>query len=485
MNEYKIKITKVSEGYVTIAADTPAEALKEAELRFNVMGEELPDMEDTQRLMLSIDREPQKVFEAEKKEGPVDKDEVVAYLKAQGHPHPDLDGTLDEFLNPDARQVQYHESVRNNYFIGDVDRWFHLMDILGDELSFRAAMFIENSLYEEDFDSMDVNSVSDILDTPMETLRNRLKEMAENVLSSGELPENEHGITAQDVSYLVHALNLEESFSQAHETMEQPKIEEPDAKVYIEAGSVKREIYSGSIEECEQFCEDLNWVYKDENEFVWDLVFEDLREENREGKPEFRIFHCTEADIAEYGEAIKFWSNACGELHHHGKYMIAEADLPAPLRRAYQELWTEDSGSLCYLVETKKGYGIALINEYSEEYAKDCGLSMDEMFSCVMRDSGSIGADDHFMKADIYVSEHLGILECHEIVVVFPADIPENEFEAAVKRLDELSYQASEKAKNAKKKVGLQDQIKSAAARTGEADGNPKTKAKEPDKGIE
>ena len=44
------------------------------------------------------------------------------------------------------------------------------------------------------------------------------------------------------------------------------------AKVYmVSAGGVKHEIYSGSAEECTQFCEENNWVFRDENQFEWDL----------------------------------------------------------------------------------------------------------------------------------------------------------------------------------------------------------------------
>lgn len=47
----------------------------------------------------------------------------------------------------------------------------------------------------------------------------------------------------------------------------------------VSAGGVKREVYSGNLDECKQFCEDCNWVFKDENDFVWDLEMEDSRDE--------------------------------------------------------------------------------------------------------------------------------------------------------------------------------------------------------------
>lgn len=47
------------------------------------------------------------------------------------------------------------------------------------------------------------------------------------------------------------------------------------AKVYAVAGSVKHQVYSGTIEGCERFCQDNNWTYLDENEFEWNLEIEE------------------------------------------------------------------------------------------------------------------------------------------------------------------------------------------------------------------
>lgn len=49
-------------------------------------------------------------------------------------------------------------------------------------------------------------------------------------------------------------------------------MEEDPVRVYaVSAGGVKREIYSGSLEECTQFCNDNNWTFFDENRFEWNL----------------------------------------------------------------------------------------------------------------------------------------------------------------------------------------------------------------------
>ena len=153
-----------------------------------------------------------------------------------------------------------------------------------------------------------------------------------------------------------------------------------------------------------------------------------------------KVFHCTEAGIARYSEAIKYWSNSLGELHHHGQYDITEEELPAELKRAYHELWDDNTGSLCYLVETGKGYGIALINEYDECFAGDCGLTMEELFRSSVKDAQTIIADPAFAKAEIYLGKYMGFNECHELAVVFPADISAEEFRKAAESLNDIAY---------------------------------------------
>lgn len=42
--------------------------------------------------------------------------------------------------------------------------------------------------------------------------------------------------------------------------------------VYLMSGSVKKEFYRGTPAECEKFCEEHNWSYKDAHEFEWSLA---------------------------------------------------------------------------------------------------------------------------------------------------------------------------------------------------------------------
>lgn len=85
------------------------------------------------------------------------REQVEQYLKGQGHPQPDVDGTLDEFMNGGEMQAMYDEAVRNNYALPDVNRWFHLVKVMGIEMPFKTAMAIDGALYEADLETLELN----------------------------------------------------------------------------------------------------------------------------------------------------------------------------------------------------------------------------------------------------------------------------------------------------------------------------------------
>ena len=74
---------------------------------------------------------------------------------------------------------------------------------------------------------------------------------------------------------------------------------------------------------------------------------------------------------AEELKYMKYWSNAAGDLFNPNrppsKNDISEAGLPEELKDAWNNLWNEDTGSYCYLVQNGDEYGVALINEYEKE----------------------------------------------------------------------------------------------------------------------
>lgn len=135
-----------------------------------------------------------------------------------------------------------------------------------------------------------------------------------------------------------------------------------------------------------------------------------------------KIIRYKEVPDSERINSVLYWCNACGELHYHGEHDITEDDLPDELRRAYNDLWGENYGSLCYLVETAEGYGIALVNEYGDKYAKDCGLTMDELFNLVVKDAETVSKNPLFQNAEILAIEYSGFDEGHELIAIFPCD---------------------------------------------------------------
>lgn len=141
----------------------------------------------------------------------------------------------------------------------------------------------------------------------------------------------------------------------------------------------------------------------------------------------------------EYAEDLKYWSNAAGELHRYGQESIKERDLPHELIRAYHELWREGiGGSYCYLAEYMGEYGIAIINEFGEDYCElsDCtmGGAFQHMKEKAMEYSKltlrkSINPKfSLFDDVKIILGENSGIFEGHEFVTFVPWNILEDDF---------------------------------------------------------
>lgn len=126
-------------------------------------------------------------------------------------------------------------------------------------------------------------------------------------------------------------------------------------------------------------------------------------------------------NVNQYFNDLKYWCNACGELHHYGDYDIQESDLPEELQRAYHDLWEEGSGSLCYLVEYKGEYMVALINEFCEEDAKDFHCTMKQLFRRMESKALMFLNKKVFETAQIIIAEESpGRLNCHDFVVLLP-----------------------------------------------------------------
>ncbi|MDE6625599.1 MAG: hypothetical protein K2K56_04430 [Lachnospiraceae bacterium] len=125
---------------------------------------------------------------------------------------------------------------------------------------------------------------------------------------------------------------------------------------------------------------------------------------------------------------LKYWCNSLGELHHHGEYDIKEDDLPEELKKAYNTLWTDGSGSLCYLVEYKGNYGIALINEFDMEFARDNAITMEEMLKKMKIKASLFGKLEAFQDTIILLGEYSGFDDCHEFITILPVDVEKERF---------------------------------------------------------
>ncbi len=149
-------------------------------------------------------------------------------------------------------------------------------------------------------------------------------------------------------------------------------------------------------------------------------------------------------DGKRYGDDLRYWSNACGELHKWGMADITEEALPLPLQTAYNTLWEENKdGNYCYLAEYKGNYGIALVNEYYEmtpegdtgepnnykraEYVADLMSRLFDDITVLLAKQQGIDANAHNDPAS-------------EVVVFVDTSIAKQRFDEVSKKLAEVAY---------------------------------------------
>ena len=158
-----------------------------------------------------------------------------------------------------------------------------------------------------------------------------------------------------------------------------------------------------------------------------------------------RVFRNDEESVRAFDKALLFWGNALGELHcphKEGLPDITEEELPDELKRVYQELFWEPCGdaSLRYLVETEKGFGLALLNEYDGVTAETSGMDFGPLFETVIADGDSIANDKLFENCEIFAGERTGFDGCHELIVVVPYNVSIDEFKKIAEKLDDYTY---------------------------------------------
>lgn len=151
-----------------------------------------------------------------------------------------------------------------------------------------------------------------------------------------------------------------------------------------------------------------------------------------------------ENEKKEFLNDLKYWSNGCGELHHHGEYDIKEEELPNELKRAYEELWTDGTGSYCYLVEYKGKFGIALSNEFNETYAEDICLTMDDLYVYMKKKAEEFCAMDAFKDATILLGDYT-VPDGHEFITILPWDVKKHVFQTVSEVLFKNVYDQPKK----------------------------------------
>lgn len=132
-------------------------------------------------------------------------------------------------------------------------------------------------------------------------------------------------------------------------------------------------------------------------------------------------------DRKELNKHLKYWSNACGELHHYGEYaLIDEAELPTELQRAYEDLWEEGNGCLECLAEYDGKYYIALISEFDNIYAIDEEVSMDDLYNIATTNALKLYETKLFSNTLLVIGKGTGNHECHEVCFLVPATESKN-----------------------------------------------------------
>lgn len=132
----------------------------------------------------------------------------------------------------------------------------------------------------------------------------------------------------------------------------------------------------------------------------------------------------------ELNKHLKYWSNACGELHHHGEYDLKDiSELPEELQRAYLDLWKEGNGCLEYLVEYDDRYYIALISEFDDTFADNTNLSMEKLYEMMKQNALNLYHQQLFENTVLILGKGTGVDECHEVIFLVPAMESENVYD--------------------------------------------------------
>lgn len=189
--------------------------------------------------------------------------QVAEYLKREGYPGPDS-VLVDIFMNAGKRQHQYDECVINQYAMPDFDRWMHLQDVLGIELSYQTAMAIDGALHKENLETME-------LKTPEDHFKNWEREFLQKEETPGKITKN---ITlTMDSKIARKALAVAGfGFQEMNQATDQEVFEMVMSTTVCSSGITFQEILPGKMQD--QNKEDNMFVFDDELYGTLDDTFE-------------------------------------------------------------------------------------------------------------------------------------------------------------------------------------------------------------------
>lgn len=147
--------------------------------------------------------------------------------------------------------------------------------------------------------------------------------------------------------------------------------------------------------------------------------------------------------VNEFDDGLDFWCNCAGDLFHDGKDIDSVEELPLEVKRAYEDLWTDDvNDARCYVVEYAGRYGIALEAEYDHGDAEYFNLTYGELIQAAKRKASDIATafpefEVIFGKDTMYWSD--GSF-ASELYLFMPWDIKEEDFGHAVEKFGSMCY---------------------------------------------
>lgn len=140
-------------------------------------------------------------------------------------------------------------------------------------------------------------------------------------------------------------------------------------------------------------------------------------------------------DATELLKHLRFWCSGCGDLHYHGTRDITEDELPASLKHAYRELWSEGAGCLEYIAEYDGEYYLAIENEYPTDTDEDAvpGLFIGALLKASVLLVSNKGCR-------IVVGQETGPDNCNEVYFLIPADTEKSVFDKLEKEVISALY---------------------------------------------